>query len=99
MNFVTVNYHLNQTYKVEDKALEQIVKDSVKGVKSVKLQNVHISISKDNTGFKVKMLVEIKKSASIRKAALEIEEKIEYYSLNLTASKPENIQIIFKEVE
>lgn len=95
MKFITVNYHLNQTYSIEDQAILQMVTSAVKEVKGVKITHSEVSITKDNLGYEIKMEVEKLKTKTYEEACTEITKNIEDYSMNLMESKPDNIQINF----
>lgn len=95
MKFVTVNYHLNQTYSVEDQAILQMVKEAIKEVQGIKLVSSEVHVTKDHLGFSVKMEVEKLESKLYEDACNEITKTIEEYSMNLVEAKPDNIQINF----
>lgn len=95
MKFVTVNYHLNQTYSVEDAAILQMIKSAIKDVKGVKLISSKVQVTNDHLGFSIKMEVEKLETKLYEEACNEITKTIEDYSMNLVESKPENIQINF----
>ena len=95
MKFVKVNYHLNQTYKVEDSALIQMVKGAIKEIKGINLIESEIKIAKNNLGYKVKLVVEKDEKIGYEAACKSIQDSIESYSINLIEAKPENIQITF----
>lgn len=95
MKFVTVNYHLNQTYSVEDAAILQMIKSALKDVKGVKLLSSDVFVTSNHLGFSVKIEVEKLETKAYEEACMEITKSIEDYSMNLVESKPENIQITF----
>ena len=95
MKIITVNFHLNQTYNVEDSAINDVVESAFKEIKSSKLINYKVSINKTNENFKLKLNVQKNKDATYKQATSEIKEIIEDYLVNLLDSKGENIQIIF----
>lgn len=97
MKFVKVNYHLNQTYHVENVAFEELVKNAVKQVKGIKILSSEVEVDEKNNDFLVKVTVEKSKSTTFAGAAEKIQNAIEEYSVNLIQSKPRNIQIVFNE--
>lgn len=99
MKFVKVNYHLNQTYHVENVAFEELVKNAIKQVKGIKVLSSEVEVDEKNNDFLVKVTVEKSKSTTFAGAASKIQTAIEEYSVNLIQSKPRNIQIIFNEAQ
>lgn len=97
MKFVKVNYHLNQTYHVENVAFEELVSGAIKSVKGVKLVSSEVIVDEKNNDFIVKVAIEKAKSSTFAGAALKIQNAIEEHSLNLIQSKPRNISIVFNE--
>ena len=95
MKFVTVNYHLNQTYSIEDKAILQMVSAAVKDVKGIKIIKSEVLITKDHLSYEIKLEVEKSKTKSYEQASAEITKNIEESSMNLMEFIPENIQINF----
>lgn len=98
MKLITVNFHLNQTYNVEDSAINDVVISAFKDIKSARLVGYKVKIDKNHENFKLTINVDKDKEVPFKKATSEIKSILEEYLVNLLDSKGENIQIIFGDV-
>ncbi len=97
MEFISVNFSLNQIYQVEKSVFEEIAKKAIKKVKGITFESAEASLSKNHDD--VSIIVTIKKEAKtnydvvIPKAIEEVESLV----FNLLDGKPKNIKIKFKK--
>ena len=96
MGFVTVNHSLNQAYFVEKAVFEKITKKAISMSKLTKLVSFNVEVLKGKNDYKIEMTVNIKADSTYKESLFELQNNIEYLSLNLIDSKPENISIIIE---
>lgn len=93
MNFVTVDFNLNQFFSVQESAFKQVVKQSFNSNKQVKMVNEpKISFEYDKKNIHIFIDIKIKHDAEIDLVLKEITKNIELGVVNLIDTKPKNIQ-------
>lgn len=97
MKFVKVAYAMNQTYYVEDFAIEQMVKSIFAGTPGIKLNDVEVKINVNNNGYELNIKAKKDFQKSYYDLTKYLEHEIETQSLNLVNTKPENIAIAMEE--
>jgi len=93
MELISVNHSLNETYFVEVKAIEQVVKKSVSILKGYKLNSVEIKLQNDNKEVKVRIDVTFPANTTFSEGTLKVKNSVEEYVSNLIDTKPNNIEI------
>ena len=99
MRYVNVNYNLNKTYKVEDKAIEQLIRGVVREMKSVKLIDVVIDVANTFNSYKISLTVSKQETVGFAPVAEALQNRINERTESLVSYKPDNIMIIFGEEE
>ncbi|QDY86893.1 hypothetical protein FRW55_01805 [Mycoplasma anserisalpingitidis] len=93
MNFVTVDFNLNQFFSVQESAFKQVIKQSFNSNKQVKMVNEpKISFEYDKKNINIFIDIKIKHDAEIDLVLKEITKNIELGVVNLIDTKPKNIQ-------
>ncbi|QDY88170.1 MMB_0454 family protein [Mycoplasma anserisalpingitidis] len=93
MNFVTVDFNLNQFFSVQESAFKQVIKQSFNLNKQVKMvSEPKISFEYDKKNIHIFLDIKIKNDAEIDLVLKEITKNIELGVVNLIDTKPKNIQ-------
>ncbi len=95
MEFVTVNYSLNQTYNVHKQVFIQIVdKVAANFKKDLKIiKDVQINIIKAGENIEFIIETEISKTTNVSQTVQDFSKAIEERVVDIINSKPSNIQI------
>lgn len=93
MNFVTVDFSLNQFFSVQESAFKGVIKHSFSKIKTVKLVNEpRISFEFDKKNIHIFLEIKVKSDIEIDNQLKEITKNIELGITNLIDTKPKNIQ-------
>ncbi|AWX69975.1 hypothetical protein HUN03_00355 [Mycoplasmopsis anatis] len=93
MNFVTVDFNLNQFFSVQESAFKEVIKYSFLKTKTVKLVNEpRISFEFDKMNIHIFLEIKVKSDIEIDNSIKEITKNIEQGITNLIDTKPKNIQ-------
>ncbi len=94
MEFVTVNYSLNQTYNVHKNAFTQIVEKVASNFKELKLtEEMKINIVKGGEDIEFSIDIAVDKNCDASQVILNFSKAIEESVVDMINSKPSNIQI------
>ncbi len=94
MNYITVNYSLNQTYSVHKDAFTQTIKKEIKKHKNIKvIEGPSVSISGIGQNLNISAKIDIKGSNDEVKEITNFTSSIENCVFDLINSKPSNIKI------
>ncbi|WP_027121563.1 MMB_0454 family protein [Mycoplasma leonicaptivi] len=99
-NWINVPYHSNQVYVIQENVIEEVVLNSLKGIKKVKLiNNVDININNNHTDLCLKLNIKIKnsdKNVDVYNTIKTLTNTVEENIKQLIDKKPKNIQIIWQ---
>ncbi|UUM19161.1 MMB_0454 family protein [Mycoplasma sp. 1018B] len=96
MNYVTVNYSINQSYSIGEKTFIEIVNKSIENINYIKLisePRIIFNKNKDNVGFVID--IKTKKDKNINDIINSFIEELEKKIISLLGIKPESIKICF----
>ncbi|WP_029512712.1 MMB_0454 family protein [Mycoplasmopsis iners] len=96
MNYVTVNYSVNQSYSITEDAFVQLVHNCISDVPYIKLANeprIIFTKSHDNVGFVID--VKIKKDKNFHTVINNFAKELENRFVALLDIKPESLKICF----
>ncbi|MEA4115627.1 hypothetical protein VBM87_02430 [Mycoplasma sp. 744] len=96
MNYVTVNYSINQSYSIGEKTFIEIVNKSIENINYIKLisePRIIFNKNKDNVGFVID--IKTKKGKNINDIINSFIEELEKKIISLLGIKPESIKICF----
>ncbi len=93
MEFISINFSLNQIYQVEKSVFEDVSKEAVKKVKGVKFVSADAELSKNNDDVSITISITKDAKLDLTKTFTSVTNEIEMLVFNLLDSKPNNIKI------
>lgn len=97
MEFVSVNFSLNQIYQIEKSVFETMTKKAIKKVKGITYVSSTVELSKKNDDVSIDIEIEKDSAMTYDVAFSKIIDQIELHIFNLLDGKPKNIKIRLKK--
>lgn len=96
MNYININYNLNQKYIVHENAFQSIVQFAIKEIPHIRLfDEPRISFDQKTKNISIFIEIKVKNNEKIEPIFKHLVSKINTEVKNLTDIKPQNIQIRF----
>lgn len=97
MQFYEVDYSLNSTYYVEDKAVIDIINIINKKIEHSNIVKSSVKFLSKSKGYIIYVTVEKRRDSGYRETILELDQSIEKEMISLLDSSPDNICIEIKD--
>lgn len=96
MNYLTVNYGLNQSYSVNTTALEELINYCIKDIKGLKVDGkIKLTFTKDQQNVAISFNFKIKQNKNIAEIVNNFANDLEKKFILLLGLKPTNLQMNF----
>lgn len=97
IEYLTINYGLNNTYNLNQKVFKTIVYRAAEKINSkIEIEDVEVEITHNCTNVSIDFSFKIPKEMNLEKNMLFLRAKIVDYVINLIDISPSNIKMIYK---